>query len=710
MTRLLLVEDSPFDAELLMATLRTEGPENLQVDRVKRLGEALQQLSETSYDCVVLDLTLPDAQGSQVFHAVQTHSPSVPIVILTGLADAELALETVRKGAQDYLVKDEVLDRALIRAITHAIERKRLHLEAQRLRQEALEMERRKTEFLATVSHELRNPMSGIVGFVELLGKTALTPLQAEYVGAVQNSSRSMLGLLNGLLDLSSAEAGHVNLQLEPLSLRDTLEELAAFIVPQARSKGLEVVAGVDPALPDLVLADSLRLRQVVLNLMGNALKFTSSGYIGVFARVRSHTADTVVVRFVVEDSGRGIPADKKDSIFGAFRQTRSEDRAVGAGLGLSISKRLIGAMGGVLGVESEVGFGTALWFDLPFQIQATSTLYERLRGVRVLLGEDHRPTTEAVTFAVERMAGSVRVAQSAEELIALQQTGEFDLVISRWPLAGAVVPLYERSDEVGEGFAAVARPLRLSELYAAQPAAPAAIVAPREAVARASVLVVDDDPLCRQLAEAILHEAGARCVLAGSGEEAMEAAAAATFDLVLLDNQLPDVSGAVLAQKVRRHQRCPVVAVTGSVLEDASVFDGVVLKPVAAEQLQVWLETEEGDPVDWTVLNRFRKFQKGTNSNLIADLIETFRMSCPRRVKLLFEAVESKRADDVVRVAHQLRGAAGSVGATRVAELCAELESDPADTLLAFRLQRELARALRTFAAYVEQDNAESA
>lgn len=270
MTRLLLVEDSPFDAELVQATLAAQGPEDLQVQRVKRLCEAVELLQQQTFDVILLDLTLPDAWGNEVFERVRETAPDTPVVILTGLADPELALTTVRRGAQDYLIKDEVQDRALLRALAHAIERKRLQLEAQRLRQEALEMERRKSEFLATVSHELRNPMTGIVGFIELLRKTALSSLQSEYVEAVHNSSRAMLGMLNGLLDLSSAEAGHVQLDMAPMALRDCLENLAAFIVPQARARSLEVVCGVDPMLPDEVLGDHLRLRQILLNFLGS--------------------------------------------------------------------------------------------------------------------------------------------------------------------------------------------------------------------------------------------------------------------------------------------------------------------------------------------------------------------------------------------------------------------------------------------------------
>lgn len=347
--RILLIEDNPHDAELLEVVLRSEAHAEAHIERAKRLTEALERLRQGAYDLVLLDLTLPDERGLPVFQAVQEAAPHLPIVILTGLADEMLATETVRLGAQDYLVKHEVEGRTLARALTHAMQRKKLQLELE-------EMQRRKTEFVAMVSHELRNPMTGIVGFIHLLSKTQLDEVQREYVQSVKNGARSLMELLNNLLDLSSAESGHISMDLQPLDLRECLEGVAAFTAPQARAKGLEMVASIDPRIPDEVLADNLRLRQVLINLLGNSLKFTQHGYVGLFARVRSLTDREVVVRFVVEDSGRGIPIDKKASIFQAFTQAHRDDRACGAGLGLSISQQLIGAMGGVLGVESQLG------------------------------------------------------------------------------------------------------------------------------------------------------------------------------------------------------------------------------------------------------------------------------------------------------------------------------------------------------------------
>lgn len=686
MTHLLVVEDSPFDAELLQATLREQGSDDLRVTLARRLGEALALLGEGNFDVILLDLTLPDGWGGVVFERMHQAAPQIPIVIWTGLADPELALNTVRLGAQDYLLKDEVQERTLLRAISHAIERKRLHVEAQRLRQEAVEMERRKTEFLATVSHELRNPMTGVIGFLELLRKTALSPLQAEYLDAVHQSSRTMLGMLHGLLDLSSAESGHVHVEMAPLRLRDCLENLAAFVVPQAQSRELEVVCGVDPLLPDEVLGDHLRLRQVLLNFLGNALKFTEEGYIGLFARVRSHTADTVVVRFVVEDSGRGIPTEKKEQIFSPFKQTRSDDRARGAGLGLSISKRLIAAMGGVLGLESEPGQGSAFWFDLPFAVREASSLVGRLQGTTVLLGENHAPTVEALAFAVQRMGGEVGLATTPEQVREL--ASRYSLVVSRWPIPGCLFSSYVRAEE------AVARPVRLKDL-----ASPAPVVLSPEPVRTefwGTVLLVDEEP-CRPELLASLESHGVHCLQAAGGKQALRSAVETDFDLVLVTEDLADTQGETLARQLRRLQNCPILAVTATPAGVLLEFDAALRRPLNAEPLLVWLEPPAGELVDWEVLERFRPLQRGANRHLIRDLVDTFCEGAPRRMRALLHGWANSRSREVRRLAHQLRGAAGSVGAVAVAGWCRQIERTPTDETMLWRLQRDLCRTLHS-------------
>ncbi|MFN8609724.1 MAG: response regulator [Vulcanimicrobiota bacterium] len=685
----MLIEDNPNDAELLEVSLRSEAHAEAHIERVKRLAEALDRLRDGNYDLVLLDLTLPDERGLPVFQAIQEAAPHLPIVILTGLADEMLATETVRLGAQDYLVKHEVEGRALARALTHAIQRKKLQLELE-------EMQRRKTEFVAVVSHELRNPMTGIVGFVHLLSKTSLDEVQREYVQAIKNGSKSLLDLLNNLLDLSSAESGHISMDLQPLDLRECLEGVAAFTAPQARAKGLEMVASIDPRIPDEVLADNLRLRQVLINLLGNALKFTEHGYVGLFARLRAQTESEVLIRFVVEDSGRGIPPDKRASIFQAFSQAHRDDRASGAGLGLSISQQLIGAMGGILGVESQVGDGTAFWFDLHFGLRRPSSLTQRLRGLRVLVQETQPQMAEALIFALAQMGAEVQT----------QPGNTCDLIVSDRPVVRSAVPhlvcCHDRSLNLPIHARYISRPLRLADLHPLHSATPVAEIVNSIEAVLGRVLVVDDDQLCAQLVKAVAHQCGYACDHAGDGVEALNLAAGQHYDLILLDHHLPDCTGVELSQRLRANGcTSPQISLSGSHKACHPSFQGCLEKPLDPPELEKLLQRPPA--VDWAVLERFKKFQKGNNQHLIRELVLTFTNSASERTQALRAAALRGSPEEVRRVAHLLKGAAASVGAVGVAEAAGHLEEAPDQPRLLQSLDYEVARSLQLFRQFLE-------
>jgi len=714
---ILLIEDDPYDAELIEVMLRSGDLRGVRIDRARRLSAALERLASQCYDLVLLDLTLPDEQGLDVFLALERVARDLPIVILTGLADSELARETVRRGAQDYLVKDEVEGRTLARAIHLALERKHLQAESLRLRHEAEEMQRRKSEFVAMVSHELRNPMTGIVGFIHLLSKTTLDPVQRDYVQAISSSSKALVELLNSLLDLSSVESGNLSLESSPFALRELLEEVAMQSLPPIRAKGLEIVASVDPQIPDLVVGDALRFRQVIVNLLSNAIKFTENGYVGISARLRSSVDDEVVIRFVVEDSGRGIPEEKKAAVFQAFTQAKSEDRGRGAGLGLAISQQLIQAMGGVLGLESVAGQGTVFWFDLPFPVHAPTQLSHRFEGRRVLVAESHPPTREALVYAVERMGGLAVQVQNAVEFSHKVQLEDWSLVIVDEPNCGAAKNLtlpcllhsYPNGDGDPSGLKRIGRPLRLADLDLSQAGLLREVV-PTQARApvTGNVLVVDDDPVCARLVASVAEQCSLVCTIAHSAREAVRLMTRERYDVVVLDFQLPDRNGSELACEIRQLQPDSggpiILALTGQDLTDrASEFDGVLLKPVEPAQLEEWFHIPQFPvSVDWSILERFRKYQKGSNSNLLRDLVQTFTDSAMQRAEALQLAALQGRQQEAQRVAHLLRGAAASVGAVAVAAVAEQIEECPQQKSLLASLRRELHRSLEQFGGFL--------
>lgn len=703
---ILLVEDSASDAELLEEELARVRGVRFRLERACRLNQALEMLETGQYDVVLLDLTLPDARGEAVFRAVQKTAPELPVVVLTGIVDSRLAMAVVREGAQDYLIKDEVEGRSLVRALGYAIERKKLQLQAE-------EMSRKKTEFLALVTHELRNPMTGIVGYAHLLRQTELSQLQKEYVDTIRASARGLRDLLNNLLELSSVETGRMSVERAPMELRACLEEVTSFVVPQALKAGLEVVTSLDAGLPDLVLGDALKLRQVVLNLLMNALKFTERGYVGLSARVKSTHRGQTVIRFVVEDSGRGIPPEKKKAIFQPFHQAESQDRSRGAGLGLAICLRTIEAMNGVMGVESQVGQGTAFWFDLPFEVLTPASTGRRLEGRRVLLAEPHPETARAVRLLLEQLGAAVDLVGTELEAYQLARTHDYDVMVaaegiklvSRIPVR--LVTSHERrgSGEHGERY--LARPLRQQEFLEALAGAPV-----REAPAvEGRVLVVDDDRVCRIFLEKVAADMGFACRSAGAGEEALALLEEEPADLLLMDCGLPDMDGEQLASTVHQRRLLAdgglVFAITGAPdrrLEESGLVDAVLTKPAEFEEIEQAYRRCRRPIVDQAVLDRLKDFEKRSGKGFLSGLVATYESAAAERMAGMRAATSH---EEIQRLAHALKGAAATIGASAVAGMAERVErcTEPAyGALLIERLETEVRRSRQELRRHLEE------
>lgn len=323
-----------------------------------------------------------------------------------------------------------ILDRERLgRAVAHRT------AEIERLLEKAQESSRLKTEFLANMSHEIRTPMNGILGMLQLTAATSLSPEQREYVHVAKSSADNLLGLLNEILDHSKVEAGYVELFAEPFSLRQLVGEVVALIEPTAMNKGVEMRHAIDEAAPEWVLGDRYRLRQVLLNLLGNAVKFTEKGYISARVEILSNG----LTRFEVKDSGIGIPAEKQEMIFDAFRQVDGSTtrRFGGTGLGLSISSRLVKLMGGKIEIESTPGQGSRFFFDLPLPEstaqQAESTvadLHREVAPMQILVAEDNRVNQLLVRRMLERDGHRVQLAEDGAEAVAFAMGQRFDLIL----------------------------------------------------------------------------------------------------------------------------------------------------------------------------------------------------------------------------------------------------------------------------------------
>ena len=638
-----------------------------------------------------------------------------------------------------------------------------------------------KSAFLANMSHEIRTPLNGILGMTTLALQTRLSAEQREYLTTVKSSAESLLDIINDILDFSKIEAQRLDLERAELDVRETVGDAAKLLALRAAEKGIELACHIMPDVPELLLGDAGRLRQVLLNVMGNAVKFTTEGEVVLQVTVKEVTADRVTLHFTVSDTGIGIAPEKQRQIFRPFTQADSSTtrRYGGTGLGLAIALRLVELMGGQLWVESTEGRGSTFFFTATFERPAIArerpaiSKPRALEGLRVLVVDDNatnRRILEEMLASWQMKPTVVNDAESAVTALtaAAGRNARFDVLITdcqmpdvdgfmlarrvrrtrrlaRTPIVmlssvGQSEDLMRRHRKDIE--VVLTKPIKHSDLLEAlgrlfgvatrhgrtEPAA-----GPIDSRTRTlHVLVAEDNPVNRKLVTTLLQKRGHAVTAVDNGREAVNAVESRReggFDVVLMDIQMPEMSGFEAAQAIRERERTPdtrlpIIALTAHAMRgdrerclDAGM-DGYLSKPIDVDELIATVERFGGgsgttgsqaaatQTTDHTFDERAALAYCGGERRLLKDVIKLFRADYPASLRRIDLALQKRDSDALRLAAHRLKGAIATVGGSAGRQAAAELEQaalsrrfDEAGRAFA-RLRQEIERLEDLFAA----------